>query len=54
MFIVIINESKTMYNTQELCLHFLELILTRFVSLIFSVHSSIGLSANVFLRLQFS
>ena len=38
---------------QELCLHFDELILTKVISLIISVHSSIDLSTNLFLHLQF-
>ena len=53
MLIVIIIENKTMYNSQELCLHFVKLIITRFVSLIFSVQSSVSLSANLSLHLQF-
>ena len=52
MLIVIIIENKTMYNTHKLCLQFVELILTRFVSLTFSVHSSVNLSA-LSLHLQF-
>ena len=43
-----------MYNMQELLLHFVELMLIRLVSSIFSLHSSINLSINLFLHLQFS
>ena len=43
-----------MYNMQELLLHFVELILIKLVSSIFSLHSSISLSINLFLHLQFS
>ena len=39
---------------QELLLHFTELILIELVSSIFSQHSSISLSTNLFLHLQFS
>ena len=37
-----------MYYMQELCLHFVELILIKLVSSIFSLHT------NLFLNLQFS
>ena len=43
-----------MYNIQELLLHFVELILTKLVCSIFSLQSSINLSTNLFLHLQFS
>ena len=44
-----------MYNMQELCLHFFELVLTKLVcSSIFSLHSSTNFSTNLFLHLQFS
>ena len=44
-----------MYNIQELCLHFVKLVLTKLVSSsIFSLHSSTNLSTNLFLHLQFS
>ena len=46
--------NNTMYNIQELLLHFVELMLIRLVSSIFLLHSSINLSANLFLHLQFS
>ena len=39
---------------QELLLHFVELILIKLVSPIFSLHSSIKLSTNLFLNLQYS
>ena len=54
MLIVKNIKNKIMYNMQELCLHFVELIFTKLVSLIFSSHSSINLSTNLFLHLQFS
>ena len=54
MLIVKNIENKTMYNMQELCLHFMELILIEVVSLILSLHSSINLTTNLFLHLQFS
>ena len=43
-----------MCNMQELSLHFFELISIKLVSLMFSLHSSISLSINLFLHLQFS
>ena len=43
-----------MYTMQELWLRFIELILIKLVSSIFSLHSSINLSTNLFLHLQFS
>ena len=39
---------------QELLLHFFHIILIKLVSSIFSLHSSINLSTNLFLHLQFS
>ena len=39
-------ENNTMYNMQELLLHFVELMLIKLVSSIFSLHSSINLSTN--------
>ena len=39
---------------QKLLLHFVELILTKLVYSIFSLHSSINLSNNLFQHLQFS
>ena len=53
MLIIIIIENKTMSNTCKLCLNFVELILTRFFSLKFSVYSSFNLSANLSLHFQF-
>ena len=47
-------ENNTIYNIQELLLHFTELILIKLVSSIFSLHSFITLSTNLFLHLQFS
>ena len=39
---------------QELCLHFVELILTKLVCSTVSVHSSANLSTNLFSQLQFT
>ena len=47
-------ENNIMYNMQESLLHFVELILIKLSSSIFSLHSSISLSTNLFLHLQFS
>ena len=47
-------ENNTMYNMQESLLHFVQLILIKLVSSIFSLHSSINLSNNLFLHLQLS
>ena len=46
-------ENNTIYIIQELLLHFVELILIKLVSSIFSLHSSINLSISLFLHLQF-
>ena len=43
MLIIKIIENSKMYNTQELYLHFVKLILTKLVFLIFLVHSSTSL-----------
>ena len=53
MLIVKSIENNTMYDMQELLLHFAELILIKVVFSIFSLHS-INLSTNLFLHLQFS
>ena len=53
MLIIKIIENNTMYNTQEVCLHFVELILTKLDSSIFLVHSSTNLFTNLFLCLHF-
>ena len=54
MLIVKNIENNTMCNMQELCLHLVELILTKLVSSIFSLHFSTNLSTNLSLHLQFS
>ena len=54
MLIVKNIENNTMYNMQELCLHLVELILTKLVSSISSLHFSTNLSTKLFLYLQFS
>ena len=47
-------ENNKIYIIQELLLHFVELILIKLVSSIFSLHSSINLSINLFLHLHIS
>ena len=54
MLIVKNIENNTMYNMQELCSHFVELISTKFAFSIFSSHSSTNLSTNLYLHLQLS
>ena len=53
MLIIKIIENKKMYNMQELCLDFVELILTKLVSSTISLHSSTNLSTCLFYTCNF-